>query len=92
MHSRYRTRGQASQTCGLAVHNLWLSAGKAGQTTTTSQANTFLCAQNTRVIRRNRTYRPLVFHASSRLNTSGAQALIPTIHTTYDKQNEVYIK
>lgn len=88
----HQASGQAAQTCGLAVYNLWLLAGKASNTTTTNQTNTFLCAQTTRVIRRNTTHRPLVFHAPARLNTSGAQALIPTVHTTYNKQNEVYIK
>lgn len=92
MPSYFQVSGQATKTCGLAVHNRRQSSAKIGLTATAHSSYTILCAQSRSVIRRDSTPRPPVVHAQEWLNTSGVRTLIPTIHTAYNKHDEVYIK
>ena len=77
---------------GSAVYNAWQSLRNERTNTQLAIHKHAPGAQKSLVMHRQTVRTPLFFHPVFCVNTSGIQALIPTIHTTYNKHDNVYIK
>ncbi len=77
---------------GSAVYNTWQTFSQRLKQSTIQTFKKYACAENRLFLPAVSASSPLLFHPRYALHNSVIQALIPTIHTAYNKHNDVYIK